>query len=146
MKAQIVKLTHQRGAPPRPQFASAPVVDAHLRYLERDGVHRHGEKGHVLPSVTWRTAAPSSTGAATTATSSGSSSPPRDQAPHIRTDPSPSSKCTSAVEALRRAGIVEPIDADRWRVPNNLPERGLAHDLARDGVDARAKCALFDRA
>ncbi len=41
------------------------------------------------------------------------------------------------LEALRRAGIVERIDADRWRVPNNLPERGLAHDLARDGAGAR---------
>ncbi len=74
---------------------------------------------------------------ATTATNSGSSFPPRDQAPHIRTDPSPSSKYTSAVEALCRAAIVERIDADRWRVPNNLPERSLAHDLARDGADAR---------
>jgi type IV secretory pathway VirD2 relaxase len=29
------------------QFASAKAVDAHLRYLERDGVNRDGEKGQV---------------------------------------------------------------------------------------------------
>jgi hypothetical protein len=41
------------------------------------------------------------------------------------------------LEALRRAGIVERIDADHWHVPDDLPERGLAHDLARDGAEAR---------
>lgn len=96
----------------RPQFASASVVDPHLRYLERDGVHRHGEKGHVCAAE--RDVADGRAfldRTATTATNSGSSSPPRDQAPHIRTDPHPSSECTSAIEALRPAGIVERIDA-----------------------------------
>ncbi len=36
------------------------------------------------------------------------------------------------LEALRRAGHVERIDADRWRIPADLPERGQAYDLARD--------------
>src|SRR5712664_1763165 len=36
------------------------------------------------------------------------------------------------LEALRRAGHVERIDADHWRVPTDLPERGQAYDLARD--------------
>ncbi|MDP1730302.1 MAG: DUF3363 domain-containing protein [Devosia sp.] len=41
------------------------------------------------------------------------------------------------LEALRRAGHVERIDDDRWRVPSDLPERGLSHDRTRDGTDAR---------
>lgn len=32
------------------------------------------------------------------------------------------------LEALRRAGHVERIDADRWKIPANLPERGIAYD------------------
>jgi len=36
------------------------------------------------------------------------------------------------LEALRRAGHAERIDADHWRVPADLPERGQAYDLARD--------------
>ncbi len=47
VKARIVKLNPQRGAARGRQFASAKAVDAHLRYLERDGVNRDGEKGHV---------------------------------------------------------------------------------------------------
>jgi type IV secretory pathway VirD2 relaxase len=35
------------------------------------------------------------------------------------------------LEALRRAGHVERIDADHWKVPGDLPERGMAYD-ARD--------------
>ena len=78
VKARIVKLNPQRGAARGRRFASAKAVDAHLRYLERDGVNRDGEKGRSIPpSATWTTAVPSSTGAATTATSSASSFPPR---------------------------------------------------------------------
>lgn len=47
VKARIVKLNPQRGAVRGRQFASAKAVDAHLRYLERDGVNRDGEKGQV---------------------------------------------------------------------------------------------------
>lgn len=43
------------------------------------------------------------------------------------------------LESLRRTGHVERIDADHWRVPADLPERGLAHDAARDGSAARIK-------
>lgn len=47
VKARIVKLNPQRGARRGRQFVSAKAVDAHLRYLERDGVSRHDEKGQV---------------------------------------------------------------------------------------------------
>src|SRR5882757_426873 len=41
------------------------------------------------------------------------------------------------LEALRRAGYAERIDADHWRVPTDLPERGQAYDLARDRANIR---------
>jgi type IV secretory pathway VirD2 relaxase len=47
VKARVVKLNPQRGAARGPQFVSARAVDAHLRYLERDGVTKDGEKGQV---------------------------------------------------------------------------------------------------
>jgi hypothetical protein len=40
--------------------------------------------------------------------------------------------------SLRRARHVERIDADHWRVPADLPERGHAYDLARYGANIRA--------
>lgn len=43
------------------------------------------------------------------------------------------------LEALRRAGIVERIDADRWTVPADLPERGLAHDRQKFGKGPRVE-------
>src|SRR5882724_5210837 len=47
VKARMVKLNAQRGAARGRQFVSAKAVDAHLRYLERDGVTRDGEKAQV---------------------------------------------------------------------------------------------------
>ncbi len=47
VKARIVKLNPQRGAVRGRQFVSGKAMDAHLRYLERDGVTRDGEKGQV---------------------------------------------------------------------------------------------------
>lgn len=47
VKARVVKLNPQRGATRGRQFVSGKAVDAHLRYLERDGVTRDGEKGQV---------------------------------------------------------------------------------------------------
>ncbi len=47
VKARVVKLNPQRGAARGRQFVGAKAVDAHLRYLERDGVTKDGEKGHV---------------------------------------------------------------------------------------------------
>src|SRR6266545_4911550 len=47
VKARVVKLNPQRGAARGRQFVSAKAVDAHLRYLERDGVTRDGERGQV---------------------------------------------------------------------------------------------------
>ncbi len=41
------------------------------------------------------------------------------------------------LEALRRAGHVERIDADQWRIPADLPERGQAYDLVRDQTAGR---------
>jgi hypothetical protein len=37
------------------------------------------------------------------------------------------------LEALRRAGIVERIDADQWRIPEDFATRAAAHDAARGG-------------
>ncbi len=36
------------------------------------------------------------------------------------------------LEALRRAGIVERIDADQWRIPDDLVNRAAAHDAGHD--------------
>jgi len=47
VKARVVKLNPQRGAARGRQFISAKAVDAHLRYLERDGVTKDGERGRV---------------------------------------------------------------------------------------------------
>ncbi len=47
VKARVVKLSPQRGATRGRHFVSGKAVDAHLRYLERDGVTRDGEKGQV---------------------------------------------------------------------------------------------------
>jgi type IV secretory pathway VirD2 relaxase len=47
VKARVVKLNPQRGTARGRQFVSAKALDAHLRYLERDGVTRDGEKGQV---------------------------------------------------------------------------------------------------
>jgi type IV secretory pathway VirD2 relaxase len=47
VKARIVNLNPQRGAARGRSFVSAKAVDAHLRYLERDGVNRDGEKGQL---------------------------------------------------------------------------------------------------
>jgi hypothetical protein len=41
------------------------------------------------------------------------------------------------LEALRRAGHAERVDADHWRVPADLPARGQAYDLARDRANIR---------
>jgi type IV secretory pathway VirD2 relaxase len=47
VKARIVKLNPQLGAARGRFCVSAKAVDAHLRYLERDGVTRDGERGKV---------------------------------------------------------------------------------------------------
>ncbi len=47
VKARVVKLNPQRGAARGRQFVSAKAVDAHVRYLQRDGVTKDGEKGQV---------------------------------------------------------------------------------------------------
>jgi type IV secretory pathway VirD2 relaxase len=47
VKARVVRLNPQRGAVRGPGFVRAKAVDAHLRYLERDGVTKDGEKGQV---------------------------------------------------------------------------------------------------
>jgi hypothetical protein len=47
VKARVVKLNPQRGGARGWQFISGKAVNAHLRYLERDGVTRDGEKGQA---------------------------------------------------------------------------------------------------
>ena len=47
VKAHVVKLNPQRGAARGGQYVITKSVDAHLRYLERDGVTKDGEKGQV---------------------------------------------------------------------------------------------------
>jgi type IV secretory pathway VirD2 relaxase len=47
VKARVVQLNPQRGAARGRQFVGAKAVGAHLRYLERDGVTKVGEKGQV---------------------------------------------------------------------------------------------------
>jgi type IV secretory pathway VirD2 relaxase len=52
VKARVVKLNPQRGARgPRMPGNTRKAVAAHLRYLERDGVTRDGEKGRVYSAL-----------------------------------------------------------------------------------------------
>jgi type IV secretory pathway VirD2 relaxase len=48
------------------------------------------------------------------------------------------------MEALRRAGHVERIDADHWNIPKDIVERGQAYDLGQggDGLRVRTLSAL----
>jgi hypothetical protein len=43
------------------------------------------------------------------------------------------------LEALRRAGHVERIDAEHWRIPDDIAERGMAYDLNRGGDGRRIR-------
>ncbi|MBV8917099.1 DUF3363 domain-containing protein, partial [Bradyrhizobium sp.] len=43
------------------------------------------------------------------------------------------------LEALRRAGLVERIDADNWKVPKDVVERGQAYDLSQGGDGLRIR-------
>lgn len=43
------------------------------------------------------------------------------------------------LEALRRAGIVERWSEDHWKVPQDLPERGLAYDRKWHGAGAKVE-------
>ncbi|MBG0810430.1 relaxase/mobilization nuclease and DUF3363 domain-containing protein [Methylosinus sp. H3A] len=52
VKARVVKLNPQRGTRgPKMRGAASKAFDAHLRYLERDGVTRDGEKGHAYSEI-----------------------------------------------------------------------------------------------
>lgn len=53
VKAQVVKLVPQRGQSRGSKFraTTGKAVDAHLRYLERDGVTKDGEKGRVYSAI-----------------------------------------------------------------------------------------------
>ena len=48
------------------------------------------------------------------------------------------------LEALRRAGLVEQLDANHWRVPGDIVERGMRYDLSRggDGLSVRVLSTL----
>jgi type IV secretory pathway VirD2 relaxase len=43
------------------------------------------------------------------------------------------------LEALRRAGLVERIDADHWKVPKDIVERGQVYDLNQGGNGLRIR-------
>jgi type IV secretory pathway VirD2 relaxase len=43
------------------------------------------------------------------------------------------------LEALRRAGLVERVDADNWKVPKDIVERGQAYDLSQGGDGLRIR-------
>jgi type IV secretory pathway VirD2 relaxase len=46
------------------------------------------------------------------------------------------------LEALRRAGIVERVDADRWRIPENFADRAATYEAARGRqIQIRVLCA-----
>jgi type IV secretory pathway VirD2 relaxase len=48
VKARVVRLNPQRGSRgPKMRGTLSRAADAHLRYLERDGVTRDGEKGRA---------------------------------------------------------------------------------------------------
>lgn len=42
------------------------------------------------------------------------------------------------LEALRRAGIVEPAGADSWLIPNDIAARAAAYDTAHEPTDTLA--------
>ena len=44
-----------------------------------------------------------------------------------------------SLEALRRAGYVERLDEDRWKIPGDIVERGQAYDRTRGGDGPRIK-------
>jgi hypothetical protein len=51
------------------------------------------------------------------------------------------------LEALRPAGHVERIDADHWKIPDDLPERGIAHDARTQRKDFAVRTlSTFDLA
>lgn len=47
------------------------------------------------------------------------------------------------LEALRRAGIVERIDADHWKVPDDIADRGAAYDARNRGRDFTVRALSF---
>ncbi|WP_309085759.1 DUF3363 domain-containing protein [Chelativorans sp.] len=47
------------------------------------------------------------------------------------------------LEALRRAGIVERIDADHWTIPDDIVERGAAYDARNRGKDFAVRMLSF---
>ena len=52
VKARVVKLNPQRGSRgPKMRGTASKAADAHLRYLERDGVTRDGEKGRAYSAI-----------------------------------------------------------------------------------------------
>jgi type IV secretory pathway VirD2 relaxase len=52
VKARVVKFNPQRGSRgPKMRGAASKAADAHLRYLERDGVTRDGEKGRAFSAI-----------------------------------------------------------------------------------------------
>jgi hypothetical protein len=49
------------------------------------------------------------------------------------------------LEALRRAGHVERLDEDRWKVPDDIVERGQTYDRMRGGEGPRIKMLSLEK-
>lgn len=47
------------------------------------------------------------------------------------------------LEALRRAGIVQRIDADRWKIPDDIAEQGAVYDARNCGKDLSVRTLSF---
>ncbi|MGX9181812.1 DUF3363 domain-containing protein [Mesorhizobium sp. BHbdii] len=47
------------------------------------------------------------------------------------------------LEALRRAGIVQRIDADHWKIPEDIAERGATYDARNRGKDFTVRTLSF---
>jgi hypothetical protein len=48
------------------------------------------------------------------------------------------------LEALRRAGIVERVDQDHWRIPKDFESKAVAYDAARNRQNAIRVLSTFD--
>jgi len=53
VKARVVKLTLNMERRAAGSSSAAKAVDAHLRYIERDGVTRTGGKGSLFGRARW---------------------------------------------------------------------------------------------
>jgi len=175
VKARVVKLNPQRGARgQKMRVTASKAADVHLRYLgERvylvidgvDGRVHHMEFANPVHIDEVRRgmiveAAPAAFGPrasdrniAVMAEDNGGLYQPSQHIEGARDILAQRGKDPEAfirshvrrLEALRRAGHVERIDADHWRIPKDITERGMAYDLSRGGDGLRVRTlSAFD--